>query len=102
MVGSQRLALLAALATVLSVVFAGSTDASNNKWNKQDFRLREAAASLGPVAGSQIVFSGTMSQQAYSAGLAPQIEFNIGLAITCHPDGDAAHPTTYTGSYSSR
>lgn len=90
--------VLASALTVLAVAVAPAT-AGNSKWTEQDFRLRDAAASLGPLGNSQIAFSGTMSQQAFSAGLSPQIDIAVGLAITCHPDGDPGDTQTYTGQY---
>jgi hypothetical protein len=97
-----RIAVLAGLAALTAGVFAVTSAAGNTKWSQSDFRLREIDSSLGALSTSQITFTGTMSGQAYDADLGPLIEFNISLAITCHPDGDPADTTTYPGTYTSR
>jgi hypothetical protein len=97
--GAVSLAVVVAAAAWSAVAGAAG---GNSQWTQQDFRLRAVSAHLGASQGSYVTLSGTMTQQARTAGLTPLAELNATLAIHCHPAADPTDHETLAGSYSSR
>ena len=95
--GTHRAFRAALIATLVAVALPVTAVAAGGDrgWTQRDFRLREITAYIGAPESSYAEFSGTMTPQAYNAGLIPW--FTSGLRLTARVTcSSPATPTVST------